>query len=261
MAKEPVAPRKLFFDIETSLIFAAMWQPGQQYVGTKQIIKEREVICIGYAWNDDPPQILNFDLNHYDLLARDDDADLEMLKQFCEIFSEADLVIGHNIKAFDIAVMRARLIKHGLPDFAPVLIDDSLQAIKGIGFSGHSLEYVSEYLGIEKKKDHPYELWLDISLRKDPTSLENMLEYCVGDVNHNRDVYNRLLPYIKSSLNFAVFHGNKKICPNCGAKNSLVVRGHRHNRAGKYTRYFCKRCRTYPTLGKNVITDSGAYPR
>jgi len=261
LAKEPNAPRKLFFDIETSLMLFAGWQPGQQYVGTKQIVKEREVICIGYAWDDDPAQVLSFDLNKHDRNLRDDDADLEMLEKFSRIFSLADVVIGHNIKAFDIAVMRARLIKHSLPDFAPVLIDDSLEQIKKIGFSGHSLDYVSQYLGIEQKKDHPYGLWLDITLRQDATALAKMLNYCLGDVEHNRDMYKRLLPYIKPSLNMAVFHSSKKICPNCGAKGSLVSRGHRHTRSGKYHRYYCKQCKTFPTLGKNVITDSGDYPR
>lgn len=242
-------------------MLGTFWQPGQQYVGTQQIVKERQVLCIGYAWDDNPPEVLKFDLSKSDLLARDDDADLELLRQFSTIYSLADLVIGHNIKEFDIAVMRARLIRHGLPDFAPVLVDDSLKAIKDIGFSGRSLEYVLQYIGEEPKIDHPYSLWRNVLLYRDAASLESMATYCMGDVERNRRMYNRLLPYIKSNLNMAVFHSSATICPNCGASGTLVRRGHRHTRSGKYHRYFCKACNTYPTLGKNVIVNSSDYPR
>lgn len=260
LVKEPIAPRELVFDTETSLMIFSGWQPGQQYVDPKRILKEREVVCIGYAWNDEPAQVLSFDLSKYDIRSRDDDADLEMLTAFSEIYSQADLVIGHNIKAFDIAVLRARLIKHRLPDLIPVLVDDTLQSIKGIGFSGRSLDYLSRYLGVEQKKDHPYELWLGL-LQQDPASLASMMEYCRGDVEHNREIYRILLPYIHSSLNKSIFHGNVNVCPNCGAKGTLMKRGHMHTKSGKYVRVYCKRCHVYRILGNNVISNSGNHPR
>jgi hypothetical protein len=254
-------PRKLFWDTETSLMVFAGWQPGKQYVGTKQIIKEREVVCIGYAFDEDAPQVLVFDLEKYDFTARDDDADRAMLEKFSTIYSQADLVIGHNIKAFDIAVVRSRLIRYGLPDLAPVLIDDTLSRTKAIGFSGHSLDYISRFLGVEEKKEHPYELWMNILLKKDPEAMQKMVTYCGGDVAHNRDVYKRLLPYIGSSLNLSVFHGRSTICPNCGKSGGLVRRGHRYGKVGKYNRYFCKHCKTYPSMGTNLISNSSKYPR
>lgn len=254
-------PHRLYVDIETSLMFAGFWQPGQQYVGTQQIIKEREVMVIGYAWDDDPAQAMTFDMENYDLLQRDDNADLSMLQRFSEIYSEADLIIGHNVKAFDIAVMRARLIKHRLPDFAPTLIDDSYKQLKGIGFSGKSLDYITQFLGIGQKEDHPLSLWMNIALHKSQEDLNKMVTYCLGDVLNNRKMYKTLQPYVKSSLNMAVFYGDNQRCPNCGAEDSLVIRGHRQNKLGKYTRYYCKDCGTYPTIGNNILKKVGTFPR
>ena len=45
-------PKILYFDIETSPCVAYVWGCGKQFVGSKQLKKERKIISIGYLFND-----------------------------------------------------------------------------------------------------------------------------------------------------------------------------------------------------------------
>lgn len=252
-------PVDLFFDIETSPMMVFAWGLGKQEIDYKRIYKERQVLCIGYAFDDGPVEILTTDYEKYDLHVRDNDADLELVRKFTDLAEQADRVIGHNAKRFDVAVLRSRIIKHQLPDFVPLLIDDTYAQTKGIGFASHKLDYLTGFLGLEQKKDHPYELWLRV-VSKEPGAFEEMQEYCRGDVDINRKMYHRLFPYIKSSLNMAVWSGDDGVCPHCGSTH-LLVRKYKYTGAGRYPIYQCGECGKYSNSGKNELKQSGKYPR
>lgn len=253
-------PNILFFDIETLPMLIFAWELGKQVVGYKNIYKERQVACIGYAWNDGPIQILELDYDNYDLHQRDNDADRMMIDRFVAVSREADLVVGHNLKSFDVSVLRSRIIKHQLPDFVPFLIDDTYRSLADVGFSSHKLDYMTGFLGLPPKEDHPYEMWLDV-VTKVPGAFDKMKVYCMGDVDRTRQLYERVRPYLKSSLNRAVFVNDPKVCPNCGAKDTLIHRGFRYTLTGKYPRYECKSCHTFPSVGKSHVSKSGTFPR
>lgn len=253
-------PNILFFDIETLPLLVFAWELGKQEIGYKNIYKERQVACIGYAWNDDSPKILEMDYKRHDLHQRDNDADKKMIEQFCTISSQADLVVGHNLKSFDVAVLRSRIIKHKLPDFVPFLVDDTYLSLKGVGFTSHKLDYMTGFLGLPQKADHPFEMWLKVVTHK-AGAFKQMKEYCMGDVEITRQMYNRLKPYIRSALNRAIFNHNPDMCPNCGRVGALIRRGYRYTLTGKYPRYECKACHTYPSIGKNLVSKSNTFLR
>ncbi len=251
-------PVDLFFDIETSPMLVFAWGLGKQEIDYKRIYKERQVLMIGYAFDDNPVEVLTLDYDKYDLHVRDNDADKGLVEQFSNLVGQADRVIGHNAKRFDVSVLRSRLIKHSLPDFIPFLVDDTYQQTKGIGFASHKLDYLTGFLGLEQKREHPYEMWLDVVNHKEG-ALEEMMTYCKGDVEINRDMYHRLSPYIKSSLNMAIWSG-KEVCPHCGSKK-LLIRKYRYTGAGRFPIYQCGECGKYSSSGKNDIKQSSKYPR
>ena len=238
------------------LVFA--WGLGQQNIDYKRIYKERQVLCIGYAFDNQPVEILTLDYDNYDLHVRDNDADKSMVEKFSEVVQQADRVIGHNAKRFDIAVLRSRLIKHHLPDFMPLLVDDTYGQTKGIGFASHKLDYLTGFLGLKQKRDHPYEMWLDVVM-KVPGAFEDMQEYCKDDVDITRQMYRELQPYTKSSLNMAVWSG-QEVCRHCGS-DKLLVRKYHYTNAGRYPIYQCGACGKYSTSGKNDLKQSSKYPR
>jgi DNA polymerase elongation subunit (family B) len=252
-------PNLLFVDGETSALLVYAWGLGKQDIDYKRIYKERQVLCIGYAFNDLPVNILTTNYDMFSIHNRDDDADKEMLQEFSDLCAQADLVIGHNIKQFDVGVLRSRIIKHGLPDLPPFLIDDTYIQTKGIGFTSHRLDYLTQYLGIGRKEDHPFEMWVDV-MNKVPGAFEKMQTYCKGDVENNRKMYKRLLPYITSTLNLGVYHEREDICRYCGS-TELHPRKYRYTPTGKYTQFRCGNCGKYSTSGHNLLTKSGNYLR
>lgn len=254
-------PKILYFDIETTPTLAAIWRPGKQHVSYDQIMKRSQVMCISWAWDDSKPRCASFDLDSFDWYEKDNDADKKLISDFEKVAREADVVVGHNGKKFDLAVLRARMIKHGVPNFTPFLVDDTYLLTKDIGFMSHKLDDLGEFLDIGRKKPHGngYEWWINI-MRGDATTLTNMMKYNATDVVRLRDLYKKIKPYVKSSLNMSVFMGERGACRNCGAFK-LQSRGFSYTTVGKRKRFQCTGCGHWQTEGKNQIKKSGEYPR
>jgi DNA polymerase elongation subunit (family B) len=258
-------PRIMYLDIETSQNLFWGWELGKQHIGYDQIFKEKEIICICYQWEGSSKvNSLTWDSKKYNLFIRDDDADKEMLKKFEAEYTQADLVVGHNVKFFDVSTIQARIIKHKLAPLSPTLIDDTYLQSKSINFTSHKLDYMADYLGEGHKKgnEEGRKLWIKVQMG-DKKALDKMVYYCKNDVILLRKIYHRLQPYIKSNLNRSVYDGRPTVCPNplCGAENSLESRGVSRTISGAYPRYQCRKCGKWHTDRKNLIKDSGKYPR
>lgn len=255
-------PVTLYFDIETlPMIVTGVYELGRQDINYKQILKEVQVACIGYAFDNEKPTVISMDYAKYDMHKRDDEADRSMIATFRELVEKADLVVGHNLKSFDVGVLRARMMKFLIPDFKPFLVDDTYLSVRDVRFTSHKLDYLAPYLLGEKyrKRDHPQEMWFGV-MAHNGRHFQNMLTYCAHDVDLTRRTYKHMKPYIKSSLNLAVFHRDKTMCPNCGSKQ-IQKRGFRYTTTGAFPVIYCKSCKTYPTTGKNEIKRSSEYPR
>jgi hypothetical protein len=252
--------RTLYFDIETTPNLALVWSVGKQHVSYESIFKEKKVSCICYNWEgSNKVHKLKMNLSKHDLLAYDDDADKEMLKEFIEIYKTADVAVGHNAIKFDIGTISARLIKHGLPPIEPIILDDSYLQSTGIRFNCHKLDYLSRYLGLGQKASHPYQDWVDI-MHGWSEALDRQVKYCARDVIMAKDVWNRLKPYVKSKFNQSVYYENPELCPSCGSK--LVKDGTRKTlRLGIKQQYECTGCGKKILTGKNLLKGTADYPR
>lgn len=255
-------PKILYMDIETTPNMAAIWRPGKQHVGYDQILKRSQIMSISWAWDDTKVKAACFDLNKYDWYAKDDDADFRLVKMFEELTRSADVVVAHNGKKFDVAVLRARMIKYNLPDFKPFLVDDTYTMTKDIAFMSHKLDDLGEFLDIGRKKPHGngYEWWVAI-MRGDDKTLTNMMKYNAVDVERLRGLYKRIKPYTKTGLNMAIFTGERGACSSCGKVGSLIARGYHYTTAGKRRSFQCKVCGKYQSEGKNLIKKPGEYQR
>lgn len=255
-------PKILYFDIETLPLTCFTWGLGKQYVGYENIQKERKIACICYKWDyEDTIHALTMDFDLHNPGSIDDKADKEMLVQFSKVYGYADIAIAHNGINFDKAVIRSRLVKHQLPDISPVIIDDTYINSKLIGFTSHKLDYIARYLGIGKKESHPYSLWVDVS-KGSKKAMREMVKYCKKDVLILSKVYTWLKPYIKTKLNLAAFHNNKRMCPWCGEIGCLVVDNNRRRiTLGLRTTMRCKKCLKYSTTGSKSPAGTSQLPR
>lgn len=249
------------FDIETLPNLCFTWGLGKQYVNYENIHKERKVACICYKWVGDPKiYSLTMDMAKHDLTKTDDTGDYEMLKKFSEVYAQADLAVGHNAIAFDKAFIRSRLVKHRLPDIAPVIIDDTYISATPLKFNSHKLDYLSRYLGLGTKAPHPYRLWVEVVQGSRP-ALRKMVKYCIQDIRLLERVYKALQPYVKTKLNRAVFAEDFRVCPSCGVA-ALVSSGTKRTAGlGLRHQYRCTACGKYCTTGKSLIKLPGNFPR
>lgn len=249
-------PKILYFDIETSLELAGVWHPGKQYVSAEQILKEWKLLTISWMWDSDKgkPKALKMDMSKHDINAYDDDADKEMLIEFMKVYSKADLTVAHNGRRFDIAKMRARLVKFELPDISPVMFDDSYGFTKNIAFTSHKLDHLGKFLGVGRKTHVGLDCWINI-MKGDKKALNKMAEYNKQDVILLRDVYRKLRRYGKSKLNMSAFVG-RNTCSYCRGPTVMRKDGFKYTNAGKFQVYECGTCMKKVQDGVNLIKGS-----
>mgnify|MGYP000875156892 CR=1 FL=1 len=257
------SPNILYFDIETTPTLFAGFQLGKQHVNHTQILKRPEVMCISWAWNDQKVQHASLNMEKYDLRAKDDDADYELLKTFSKEYGKADLIVSQNGVFFDVPTITSRLVKHRLPPLPEISHDDTyLQSAKKIKHISHKLDDVGDYLGYGRKAPHGdgMDWWIAVAYG-DYKILAKMVKYCDEDVNKLRKIYKHQLPYVKSKLNMAAFTG-EPTCSSvvCGSKN-LVKDGFRWTLAGKYQKYRCNDCGKPTVGGENLLKNTKKLPR
>jgi len=212
--------RRLFFDIETSyyelLIHAWQLKNFQRYFSWKDIVKEKEIICISYKWQyEDKVHTLDWS-----------NGEKEMLKAFIKIMGEADEVVGHNGNKFDIRFIRARCLFHGVLMFPNYRSLDTLtKSRSGFLFASNALDYLGRFTGVGGKMKHEgMELW-DKTIAGDTEALDKMKRYCERDVIMLEDYYFVISPFITHNNNFAVLTGKPRwMCPECASNNVTMFR-------------------------------------
>lgn len=188
VVQKPRAKRKLFFDIEVSANIVFSWRIGRDVaLSPADIIQERAVICVCWKWEGD---------RKLHSLEWDNGCDKTLLANFAAVIDSADEVVTQNGDSFDIKWLRGRCIYHGIP-VSPKFnsIDTLKMARAGFKFNSNKLDYMGEYLGLGRKIKTEYNLWKNITLHNDTTSMNKMVRYCKQDVALLEKIYNKLQPF------------------------------------------------------------------
>lgn len=205
--------KRLFYDLETSFCQGHFWRPGyNQTITPEQITDYAKIISIHYKWEGDK----DVKHLHWGLTKQ---CDKSMLKKFIKLMDRADEIITHNGKRFDTPWIRTRAIYHDLP-MRPEYneIDTYKLAKKYLNLPGNRLKDVANYFGLSAKRDPGgLKTWQDVVFNKSQEALDHLLYYGDGDVLTLEEVFNKLLPYVKPNMQYAVLKGGSKYhCPNCG---------------------------------------------
>jgi len=158
------------------------------------------ILCIGYAIDDEPTEVLYFDGD-----------EKKMLQEFWQLAADANLFIGHNIIDFDMRFIIQRSIVRGVkpswnvgqrkasyndPDnlsFARYRNDpmfDTMREWTKWGQNNVGLEHLALALGIPSPKDgidgsQVYEFYKKGKVKE-------ICDYCKRDVETTRDVYKKI---------------------------------------------------------------------
>lgn len=218
------------------------WNTGKQYVTPEQVFTDTKIICIAYKWRDDKKtHVLTWNSKH---------DEKEMLESFVKTASEADAVIGHNGKYFDLRHIQARLAFYRLSPLPMVFIGDTLlSSRRALKLPSHKLSYLAKFFGVGGKVETGgIDLWHDV-LKGSKSALKKMCDYCKGDVTLLEKVHKKLEPYIN------VYHTRATIpmqCPSC--KGRLRLYGtYRVSGVRKVQRFLCTACGRTCHDGNNLL--------
>jgi hypothetical protein len=242
----------LCLDLETFPCEVYTWGLGEQHIPLEFLKRDWSVCAWAAHWYGTPAdKIIYMDNrgreNLYD--------DKHLIKELVKLMNEADIIIGQNVKSFDIRKLAARAVFHKLPPFRPVKITDILTEERRVfAFTSHKLAYKTELINDRYKKlkhdKYPgFDLWkacMDDKL----DAWKEMETYCKYDVLSTEEHYHKVRGWIRTHA----------LGPNdgidrckCGSTN-LRKEGYAHTDAGKYQIYYCKACGKWPRSSINLLT-------
>ena len=229
----------LIIDIETAPNLAYVWGAWKQNVGQNQWLKKSYIMSFAAKWHGSDEVI-------YEDNRKNDDK--KLVSVLFKLLDEADIVVAHNGRKFDLPVIVGRGVVHGFTPPSPYRIVDTLEtARKEFRFVSNSLANLCEELGLTKKGQHKkfvgFELWKEC-LQGNKEAWEEMEVYNIQDILSLEELYVKLRPYMRNHPN-VVYEVDEKgdiKCPKCGSAN-IQWRGYYYTAAGLcYRRFVCKDC-------------------
>jgi hypothetical protein len=250
------APKVLFMDEEISkTIYATYPSNKPQYLKHTDIIQDWFMICAAWRWRgakkvnsvsllDDSKR---YKKNKFD--------DYHVVKTLRDVVAETDVLVGHNMANFDWKKLLERVIYHGMEPMPMPKIVDTLAMSRRVGFSYKNLDYLTKRLDISRKKDHSgNDMWMAIVQGQGEEPIKECVRYCKGDVPACEELFEKMLPYIGTSIgvNCNLVRGKGIMCcPKCSSLE-YQKRGYIYTNVTQKQRYQCYDCKSWFTDGKTI---------
>jgi hypothetical protein len=252
-------PRVLLVDIETAPIVAYSWGAWNVNISIDQIKDDWFMLGWSAKYLFDSKTFSDI-VTPGEAMARDDQ---RIVQSLWEQMNDADIVIGHNARKFDVPMMNTRFLVHKLPPPLPYRIVDTRDILrKNFRFVHNKLDYVNRVLGLSRKLDTGgFGLWLEC-MAGDSKALAKMQVYNKKDVGILEELYVAIRGWAKSHPNMGMYmEGNGIVCPVCGSGN-LGYGGYYYCDTNKYRAFRCNDCgaigRSQSASGKKKILKSVA---
>lgn len=197
------------------------------------------ILCYSYRWQNEK-KIHSVALNDFPAYKKDPEDDSALCKRLHKLFSDADVIISHNIK-FDIKKANARFIKHSLPPPSPYKTYCTLQqARRHFAFTSNRLNDLGRYLGLGRKMPHTgWDMWRKV-MHGDAKAWATMRRYCSRDIELLIDVYERIKAWSPSHPRLTAY-SDKPGCPTCESPK-VQRRGNHIALKRKTPRFHCQSC-------------------
>ncbi len=213
MKKYTNKPRVLLFDVETSPSLGWVWGKYDQNV----IDFEHQWYLLSFAskWEGEKTQVFALpDFKGYKAHKEDD---YRLTQKLWELFDEADIIVGHNVKKFDIRKCNARFIYHRLGPPSPYKVFDTLEAARRVmANNSNKLDDLGRDYDLGRKLAHTgFHLWQACMLG-DLKAWRLMKRYNVQDVELLHKFYKLIAPWAPHP-NRNLIDGRPKGCPTCGS--------------------------------------------
>lgn len=203
-----VAPKILYFDIETALMFAGLYDlyvPSKR-VWREMIVQNSFVINWAAAWLDNDYRINGKIMSGVVTTGeakRQDDR--RIVRELWKLLEIADYWVGHNSNRFDVKKIKWRFLVHGMGfPFEGKKLDSYNMAGRESAPPSRGLEPLSIALGGNPKNGLELHEWKKLALTDTPAEEREKLlrksdRYCRGDVREGVGVFRTYAKAIESS--------------------------------------------------------------
>lgn len=214
------------------------------------VTKWPQTICVAAMWYGEKDFIFH--------AAWHKGGEKKMLEEAYKLYDQADIVITYNGINFDNKHLQSGWLEHGMGKPSPWRDVDLLRvARQSFGFESKTLDAVCKRLNIDAKNDK-YSIDVARAAMDGDVAAQNRLQrYNKNDVKITGQVYERLLPYIKSHPHVAPNKGlDNPVCPRCSSA-AVKRNGYHSTGVNRYQRYKCNSCggsfrTTYESRGPSV---------
>lgn len=250
------SPKILFWDLETSLQTAAIFQLAKNdWINPESLVSERYVICGSWKWADEDKVHNVSVLDDPKRYAKNHQDDYHVIKTLHKILSQADVIVAHNGDFFDKKYINTRILFHGLEPLPPITSIDTYKVAKSqFMFNSNKLDYLGSYLKLGNKIKTSPGLWMRV-MNGDKAAVKEMALYCNQDIILLEKVYNKLMPYCQGHVNRELF--GEVGCPRCGSTD-VQSRGVHRAISRVYKRLCCNNCGGW---FRTVLNDKQVLPK
>ena len=163
------------------------------------------------------------------------------------LLEEADVLVGHNSKAFDYPHLAGDLMhEFGVAVPEPKHLDTLLIARKRANFEANHLDTLTKRFGIPAKTDKYRIEVAEAAAAGDVKAQRKIERYNRGDVRASTGLALRMLPW--SPVNLGLFEDDptRPVCPACLSRK-VQRRGFAVKAALRYPRLHCQSCGKWST--------------
>ena len=198
------------------------------------VIEWPRTICAAARWygEEDVMFAAEWEVGGYDAFMR-------------EVWSwvdEADILIGHNMAAFDSKHLMSGWAEMGLPAPSPFKVIDTLKIARGsLNMESNTLDSLAKRLGVESKSDK-YDVRVAQAAVSGDREAQAVLEsYNRGDIVASEALFDRLRPYAKGIPHLGMWTDDEMACPSCGSTMTATGRTV-HANVQRYEHLHCPNC-------------------
>ena len=244
-------PKICVFDIEFAPMQVYTFGLWDQNITPDKIITDGYVLCWSAKMLNDP----KIELDVIEPFLSKDGDDYDVIQHIHQYLDKCQIVIGHNIKEYDLKTLNTRFLYYGFYPLSQFQVIDTLTVAKNnFRFPSNSLKYINKFLDIKQKDEtEGFQLWKNCT-QGDEESLSKLGKYCKNDVLATEELYYKFRPYIKTHPNMGLyFETTEPICKNCGSKN-LMSNGFYYTNVSKYESVRCGSCGALGRKKDNLVS-------
>ncbi len=187
-------PQVILLDVETSPIETFAWGTFKQYI-PHTFIKEPSFLISWTAKQLYSSEVMSDVLTPEEALEKNDN---RIVNSAWKVLESSNVLIGHNIRKFDLRYLNTRFLMNNLQPPSPFQIIDTYEVAKrNFLFSSNKLDYLGTLIRNKGKIKTDFNLWRDC-IAGDETALKSMLDYNKEDVLLLEEVFLFLRPELFS---------------------------------------------------------------